>query len=330
MKAGPQRIGTAMMRALKLGSRGSQLAHWQADHVVSLLAAARPDAFTELVVITTTGDRVLDAPLAKIGGKGLFTKEIEEALLDGRIDLAVHSLKDLPTTLPAGLELGAVLSRHDPSDVLIAGGGMRLADLPPGARIGTSSLRRKAQLLHHRPDLNVESIRGNVPTRLDKALSGALEAVVLARAGVERLGLTDRITEILPVDLLLPAPGQGAIGIEIRAADAATRSLLLSLQDPATRAATDAERSFLRALGGGCQVPIGAFARPADGEPGILEMSGMVAEPDGSVLLKATGRGPADDAILLGTRLAQDLIARGAGEILARLGEPPPDGRGDV
>jgi hydroxymethylbilane synthase len=270
----------------------------------------------EIIVIVTTGDRILDAPLSRIGGKGLFTKEIEEALLDGRVDLAVHSLKDLPTTLPAGLALGAVLSRHEPSDALISARGERFSDLPRSARIGTSSLRRRAQVLHARPDLVVETIRGNVPTRLKRAAAGDMDAVILARAGVERLGLGAHITEILSAELLLPAPGQGAIGIEIRTDDTRVQGLLAGLQDPATRAAVDAERAFLRALGGGCQVPVGALARV---EGADLHLDGMVADPDGVRLLRGTRAGRAADAESVGERLAQELVGLGAAEILAEV-----------
>jgi hydroxymethylbilane synthase len=301
---------------LVIGSRGSALARWQSEHTAALLRERHPELSVEIIIIVTAGDRILDAPLSRIGGKGLFTKEIEEALLDGRADVAVHSLKDLPTTLPAGLALGAVLSRHEPSDALISARGERFADLPPGARIGTSSLRRRAQVLHARPDLAVETIRGNVPTRLKRAAPGDMDAVILARAGVERLGLGAHITEILSAELLLPAPGQGAIGIEIRRGDTRVQGLLAGLQDPTTRAAVDAERAFLRALGGGCQVPVGALAR-VDGAD--LHLDGMVADPDGVRLLRGTRAGRADDAASIGEQLAQELIGLGAAEILAEV-----------
>lgn len=299
---------------LFIGSRGSALARWQAEHTAALLRDLHPGLSVEITIIVTTGDRILDAPLSRIGGKGLFTKEIEEALLDGRVDLAVHSLKDLPTTLPAGLALGAVLSRHEPSDALISARGERFADLPPGAKIGTSSLRRRAQVLHTRPDLVVETIRGNVPTRLKRAAAGDMDAVILARAGVERLGLGAHITEILSAEMLLPAPGQGAIGLEVRSGDARVQGLLAGLENPATRAAVDAERSFLRALGGGCQVPVGALAR-VDGDS--LHLDGMVADPDGVRLLRGARAGRTADAESIGDQLAQELIGIGAAEILA-------------
>jgi hydroxymethylbilane synthase len=301
---------------LRIGSRGSALARWQSEHTAALLRERHPGLVVEIVIITTTGDRILDAPLARVGGKGLFTKEIEEAMLDDRVDLAVHSLKDLPTTLPRGLALGAVLSRHDPSDALISARGESFRDLPHGARIGTSSLRRRAQLLHVRPDLSVESIRGNVPTRLKRAAPGDMDAVVLACAGVERLGLGARITEILSADLLLPAPGQGAIGIEIREGDTRLRGLLAGREDPDTRSAVDAERAFLRALGGGCQVPVGALALSAGDR---LRLDGMVADPDGVRLLRGRREGRASDAEAIGEGLAHELIGQGAAAILGEV-----------
>jgi hydroxymethylbilane synthase len=314
------------MTRLRIGSRGSRLARWQAEYVASLLRACHADLDVEIVILTTTGDRILDAPLAKIGGKGLFTKEIEEALLDGRIDVAVHSLKDLPTALPEGLALGAVLERHDPSDALVSPAGTRFRDLPRGARIGTSSLRRAAQLLHARPDLKIIALRGNVPTRVEKASTEGLDAIVLARAGLERLDLGARITEVLPFDLLLPAPGQGAVAIEVRAGDAVVVERIEPLEDRGTRAATDAERGFLQALGGGCQVPIGALALP---EPdGRLSLEGMVAEPSGKTLLRSGRSGRETEAAALGAAVAADLVARGAGGILEALGPGIADGEG--
>jgi hydroxymethylbilane synthase len=303
---------------LRIGSRGSKLALWQAEHVAGLLRRTDPGLEISIEVITTTGDRMRDAPLAKIGGKGLFTKEIEQALMDGRIDLAVHSLKDLPTSLPDGLALGSVLSRHDPSDALVSPSGRRFHELPEGARIGTSSLRREAQLKHVRPDLVIESLRGNVPTRVEKTESEGLDAAVLARAGLERLGLAGKITEVLPAELVLPAPGQGALGIELREDDAVTRQRLLPLQNAATRAATDAERAMLQALGGGCQIPVGALARPVP--PDSLLLEGMVAEPSGKQLIRARHDGPLHSPAAIGRALAHELIEQGAGAILEELG----------
>jgi hydroxymethylbilane synthase len=315
---------------IRIGTRGSRLALWQAEHVAGRLRDAHPDLEVAIETIRTTGDRILDAPLARIGGKGLFTKEIEEALLDGRVDVAVHSLKDLPTTLPEGLGLGAVLSRHDPSDVLVSAGGRGLAELPDGARIGTSSLRRRAQLLHARPGLEVVDVRGNVPTRLEKAASGAVDAVVLARAGVERLGLGERITEVLPAETILPAPGQGAVGIEVRQGDEPTLERLRGLEDEATRAATDAERAFLEALGGGCQVPIAALAVPPPDDPGALRLEGMVADVTGVRMLRGTRAAEIGQAHALGRALAIELIGRGASEILAELAPPPGGPEGEA
>lgn len=313
-------MGPDLSRTLRIGSRGSDLAKWQAEHVASLIRGALPAARIEIVIVVTTGDRILDAPLAKIGGKGLFTKEIEEALIRGAVDLAVHSLKDLPTTLNPGLALGAVLSRTDPRDALVSRDGRRFAELTKGARIGTSSLRRRAQLLHARGDLAIEDLRGNVPTRVRKAVSGEYDAIVLARAGLDRLGLLDPATEILSTETILPAPGQGALGIEIREDDASLAEILAALEDRGTRAETDAERSFLQALGGGCQVPVGALAR-ARGDGLLLE--GMVAEPDGSILLRGRREGSTREAREIGDSLAGDLIAKGAGAILRRLGAGP-------
>jgi len=310
------------MRVIRVGTRGSDLARWQAGHVADLLRAADADLAVEMVIIATTGDRILEAPLAKIGGKGLFTKEIEDALLEHRIDLAVHSLKDLPTTLPDGLALGAVLSREEPCDVLVSARGERFEELRAGARIGTSSLRRQAQLKFARPEIGVVSIRGNVLTRLCKARSGEVDAVVLARAGLVRLGLAGAITEVLSYDLLLPAPGQGALGIEIRSGDSATAAVLEGLEDRPTRSATDAERAFLQALGGGCQIPIGALAVPVSGSPDLLRLAAMVAAVDGSRLLRGERFGSVQEARSLGYALAGDLMERGAQEILeaVRLG----------
>jgi hydroxymethylbilane synthase len=304
------------MMVIRIGTRGSDLARWQAQHVADLLRGRWPDLEVAIRIITTTGDRVLDVPLAEIGGKGLFTKEIEDALLGGAVDLAVHSLKDLPTELPDGLALGAVLARHDPLDALIAAPGSKLASLAPGARVGTSSLRRRAQILHARPDLDVVSVRGNVPTRLRRVDEGAYDAVILARAGVERLGYASRIQQILPPEVILPAPGQGALGIEIRAGDERILSILTAIEDRDTRWATDAERAFLGALGGGCQVPVGALAVPDPASAGSLRLEGLVAAPDGSRLLRGVRTGHASDGPAIGRDLAADLVARGAAEIL--------------
>lgn len=306
---------------IRIGSRGSDLALWQAHHVADLLRSRLQGAMIEIVIVVTTGDRILDSPLPEIGGKGVFTKEIEEALLARRIDLAVHSLKDLPTILPDGLLVGAVLSRADPRDVLISRSGLTLAGLAPGARIGTSSLRRRAQIAHARRDLAIQDLRGNVPTRLRKALSGDLDAIVLARAGLERLALLDHVTEVLPVTTMLPAPGQGALGIEVVADAPDLSGIIAGLEDARARAETTAERSFLEALGGGCQVPVGALGRVSGAD---LVLDGVVAEPDGSILLRGRAKGRALDASAIGRSLADDLLSRGAGGILARASAASP------
>ncbi len=311
-------------RTVVIGTRGSQLALWQANHVADRLRAAFPDLGIRLETIRTTGDKIGDVPLARVGGKALFVKEIEEALLDHRVDLAVHSMKDVPTDLPAGLVIAAVTAREDPRDVLVSRTGARFADLPRGARVGTSSLRRQAQLLHHRPDLTILPLRGNLDTRLRKLAEEGLDAVVLAAAGLRRLGWMDRITEFLPPEVCLPAIGQGALGIEIRVpsgwADpgppgAATARVKI-LDDPQTHAAVLAERAFLRRLEGGCQVPFAAHAVIRDGE---LRLQGLVASPDGAQLIRGERHGRQEDAEAVGTLLAEELLSRGAGEIIRAL-----------
>jgi len=306
---------------LVLGTRGSPLALWQARHVAGRLEAAWPGLGVRLEVIRTTGDKIQDVPLAKLGGKALFVKEIEEALLDGRVDLAVHSMKDVPTDLPAGLHILAIGEREDPRDVLISRTGTRFGDLPRGARVGTSSLRRQAQLLHHRPDLEIVGLRGNLDTRLRKLHSEGLDAIVLAAAGVRRLGLFDRVTEVLPPELSLPAIGQGALGIEVREPSAECREpragqLVGVLDHPDTHAAVDAERAFLRRLEGGCQVP---FAAHAEVERGRIRLRGLVAMPDGTRLVRGERQGEARDGHAIGTALAEELLGRGAREILQRI-----------
>jgi hydroxymethylbilane synthase len=260
-------------------------------------------------IIKTTGDKITDVPLAKVGTKGLFTKEIEEALLDGTADLAVHSLKDLPTELPEDLILSAVPEREDPRDAIV---GKRLADLPPGARVGTSSLRRAAQLRKLRPDLVVESVRGNLDTRLRKLDEGQYDAILLAAAGLKRLGWADRIAEILSPDLMCPAVGQGALAIETRA-EGAGRDAASELNHAPTHAAVAAERGLLGALGGGCQVPIGAHATV---EGSSLKMIGLVASPDGGEVIRAEASGAVSDAASIGRGLGEDLLTRGARRIL--------------
>ena len=292
---------------LVIASRGSQLALWQAHWVERQLTAAGHACRIE--IIKTTGDKITDVPLAKVGTKGLFTKEIEEALLDGRADLAVHSLKDLPTELPEGLVLAAVPEREDPRDAIV---GRRLADLPQGAKVGTSSLRRSAQLRKLRPDLVVESVRGNLDTRLRKLDEGRYDAILLAAAGLKRLGWADRIAEILEPSVMCSAVGQGALAIETRSSGAGLLACA-PLDHPDTHAAVTAERGVLGALGGGCQVPIGAHAVV---QAGRLRLQAIVASPDGSELIRAESEGASADAEAIGHALGEELLARGARRIL--------------
>jgi hydroxymethylbilane synthase len=286
--------------------------------VAERLRAAFPGLTVELETIKTTGDKILDVPLARVGGKALFVKEIEEALLDRRVDLAVHSMKDVPTDLPVGLDIVAITEREDPLDVLISRTGGRFTDLPRGGRVGTSSLRRQAQLLHHRPDLTIVPLRGNLDTRLRKLDSEGLDAIVLAAAGVKRLGWTDRITEVLSPDICLPAIGQGALGIEMREPRAECREpsaaeIIGALDHPETRAAILAERAFLRRLEGGCQVPFAAHARISRDR---VLIRGLVATPDGKQLVAGEHHGLLREAEAAGIALAEDLLGRGAAEIL--------------
>ncbi len=297
------------MALLRIGSRGSQLALWQANHISALLRERGHEI--EIEIIKTTGDKITDVALAKVGTKGMFTKEIEEALLDRRVDLAVHSLKDLPTELAPGFEIAAITTRENPRDAFLSRHFESIADLPQKARVGTSSLRRQAQLKAMRPDLDVFPLRGNVDTRLRKLEEGEYDAIILASAGLNRLGLTQRIRAILPEDIMCPAAGQGALGIEIRAGDTAMREHLKFLDDPSARACTTAERALLNELGGGCQVPIGAFAEVRDG---IVRLTGVVARPDGSRVLRDVRTGT--DPKSLGESLGRSLLERGGKEIL--------------
>jgi hydroxymethylbilane synthase len=289
---------------LVIASRGSQLALWQARWVAAQLTAAGHPCRIE--IIKTTGDKITDVPLAKVGTKGLFTKEIEEALLDSRAHLAVHSLKDLPTELPEGLVLAAVPRREDPRDAVV---GKKLADLPDGAKIGTSSLRRAAQLRQLRPGLQVESVRGNLDTRLRKLDEGQYDAILLAAAGLKRLGWGNRIAEILPPEQMCPAVGQGALAIETRAGFDG----VAILDHAETHTAVIAERAVLGALGGGCQVPIGAYATVSEGRIHVLA---IVAAPDGTQVIRAEAEGPSAEAAHIGASLAADLLQRGARQIL--------------
>jgi hydroxymethylbilane synthase len=292
---------------LIIASRGSQLALWQARWVQGRLAEMGLESRIE--IIKTTGDKITDVPLAEVGTKGLFTKEIEEALLEGRADLAVHSLKDLPTELPAGLVLAAVPEREDPRDAIL---GRRLGDLPASAKVGTSSLRREAQLRYRRPDLAVEPLRGNLDTRVRKLREGRYDAIVLAAAGLNRLGWERQIAEILPPGVMCPAVGQGALALESRETGPG-RDACGRFDDPGTRAAVTAERAVLATLGGGCQVPIGANAVLQDG---CLHLRGIVAAPDGSQLVSAVSDAPPAEAESLGRALANELLAKGARQIL--------------
>jgi hydroxymethylbilane synthase len=310
-----------MAKPVVIGTRGSQLALWQAEWVRRALTERFPDTPVELLILKTQGDKILDVPLAKLGGKGLFIKEIEEALLDGRVDLAVHSMKDLPAEIPAGLDVGAVPERETATDVFISADGRGLAETPPGAVVGTSSLRRAAQLRHLRPDLRIAALRGNVDTRLRKLEEGGLAAVILAAAGVKRLGLAPRITEHLPADLMLPAVGQGALCIEIRRPDDRIRSMVAALDHPATRVAVSGERAFLRRLEGGCQVPIAGHAS-VDGQG--FTLAGLVADLDGRTVIKDRASGAPEDAERIGRALAETLLSRGADEILKKLAHTAP------
>ena len=307
-----------MTTPLRIGTRGSPLALWQARHVADRLRPLARPCPVELVEIETTGDVVRDRPLSQIGGDGLFTKEIQRALLDGRAEVAVHSLKDLPTTPVPELVLGAVPRRGPSGDAFVSHRHAHFDTLPPRAVVGTSSLRRRAQALHRRPDLRLVDVRGNVGTRLRKLDDDGLDALILAQAGLERLGLADQITEILDPEWMLPAVGQGALGLECRADDAAARALLAALDDAPTRAAVVAERALLRGLGGGCLVPIGAAAAVTDG---WLTLRAAVLPPDGSARVAGEDAGPAADAEAVGRRLAEALLAQGARKLLAA-----PDG----
>jgi len=302
---------------LRIATRKSQLALWQAEHVAALLREAHPGLAIELVPLVTQGDRIQDRTLAAIGGKGLFIKELEVAIEEMRADIAVHSMKDVPADLPEGLVIGAVLTRADPRDALVTNSrAARIEDLPQNAIVGTSSLRRQAQLRALRPDLRIESLRGNVDTRLRKLEAGGMDAIVLACAGLVRLGLESRITARLDPKACLPAVTQGVIGIECRRRDTRTAELLQGLEDPATRIVMEAERAFAARLGGSCQSPIAAYAQlQAD----RVTLEGLVAEPDGSRLWRDTATGAADNPAAIGRQLADRMLAAGAGPLLERL-----------
>lgn len=310
-------VPTTSRSSLVIGTRGSRLAVWQAEWIQARLHDIAPALTVTLQRIKTSGDKILDVPLAKIGGKGLFVKEIEEALLQGEIDLAVHSMKDVPTVLPDALEILCVPAREDARDALISRGGragLTLDRLPVGARIGTSSLRRQSQLLHHRPDLHIDMLRGNVETRLRKLKHGDYDAIVLAAAGLRRMGWDEEVTEYLSLKVSLPAVGQGALAIEGRRDDEFVRTLLSELDDATAHTAVGAERALLDRLQGGCQVPIAAHATL---ERDRLSLDGLVASPDGTTLIRDGLEGAGSDARALGIRLAERLLAAG-GEVILR------------
>lgn len=309
-------LRSLMGNTLTIGTRGSKLALWQANWVKSSLEVKYPSLSIELEKIKTKGDKILDVPLAKVGGKGLFVKEIEEALLNGRIDLAVHSMKDMPGEIPKGLCIGAIPEREIPQDVLISGDNKPLSELRPGAKVGTSSLRRRAQLLYARPDLVVLPLRGNLDTRLKKLQTENLDAIILAAAGVKRLGLENKITEYLDENIMLPAVGQGALCIEVRQNDPVVEPIVASLEHPQTRAVILGERAFLNRLEGGCQVPIAAYGKT---DKNIFTLAGLVATIDGKTLIKETLAGSEDSSEIIGTNLADRLIDMGAMDIIENL-----------
>ncbi|MGE8570437.1 MAG: hydroxymethylbilane synthase [Acinetobacter amyesii] len=304
------------MNILKIATRQSPLALWQAEHIRARLEALHANLKVELVTFVTQGDKILDTPLAKIGGKGLFVKELEAALLDGRADLAVHSMKDVPMALPEGLSLAVICEREDPLDAFVSNTYNSFDELPQGAKVGTSSLRRKCQILKQRPDLEIIDLRGNVGTRLSKLDAGNYDAIILASAGLKRLGLAERIRHTLEPVVSLPAVGQGALGLECRSQDQAVLDLILPLMHAETNACVRAERAFNAYLEGGCQVPIAGYATL---ENGRIHLEGRVGSVDGQTLLKAQQVGLPEQAEQLGVKLAQDLLAQGAGEILKAL-----------
>ncbi|MDO8281574.1 MAG: hydroxymethylbilane synthase [Thermodesulfovibrionia bacterium] len=305
-------------RNITIATRGSMLALWQAEWIKSQLLELNNEITVTLNKIKTTGDIILDVPLAQVGGKGLFVKEIEEALLDGSADLAVHSMKDVPTELPESLHLAAICKREDPRDALLARKGIKsINDLPQGAHVGTSSLRRMCQLLSIRPDLRITQLRGNVDTRIRKLDEGQFDAIILATAGVKRLGYSDRITERIHIDVSLPAIAQGAVGIECRIDDVFINDLIKKLDHAETSVCVKAERSFLKKLEGGCQVPIAGHAVLESDEK--LVLTGLVGSLSGEIIIKDMISGRPEEAESLGTRLAESLLAKGAGKILAEV-----------
>ena len=304
------------MKTLKIATRQSPLALWQAEHIRARLESLHADLTVELVTFVTQGDKILDTPLAKIGGKGLFVKELEAALLDGRADLAVHSMKDVPMALPEGLELAVICEREDPLDAFVSNTYASFSDLPQGAKVGTSSLRRKCQILQARPDLEILDLRGNVGTRLSKLDAGQYDAIILASAGLKRLEMPERIRHSLDAEVSLPAVGQGALGLECRSDDQAVLDLIMPLMHAETNVCVRAERAFNAYLEGGCQVPIAGYATLQNGE---VQLEGRVGSVDGATLLKAQVQGQPDQAEALGVALAKELLAQGAGELLQAL-----------
>jgi hydroxymethylbilane synthase len=311
-----------MTTSIKIGTRGSKLALWQANWVKSALDEKFPQSTCELVIIKTKGDKILDVPLAEVGGKGLFVKEIEQALLEHRIDIAVHSMKDMPAEIPAGLCIGAVPQREDPNDVLISRAKRCLANLKLGSIIGTSSLRRSAQLRHARPDIVIRPLRGNLDTRLQKLETEDFDGIVLAAAGVKRLNLEARITEYLHTDIMLPAVGQGALCIEIRADDPQINGMIAALNHASTRVTVLGERAFLKKLGGSCQVPIAGHGIVTQN---TFTLTGLVADLDGSSIIKTTLTGSVDSTEALGNQLAEKILAMGADRILEKLPSVEPE-----
>ena len=304
------------MKTLKIATRQSPLALWQAEHIKARLEALHADVTVELVTFVTQGDKILDTPLAKIGGKGLFVKELEAALLDGRADLAVHSMKDVPMALPEGLTLEVICEREDPLDAFVSNTFSHFDALPQGAKVGTSSLRRKCQILKQRPDLNIIDLRGNVGTRLSKLDAGNYDAIILASAGLKRLGLAERIRHTLTPDISLPAVGQGALGLECREDDQVVLDYILPLMHEQTDVCVRAERAFNAYLEGGCQVPIAGYATLQNGH---IHLEGRVGSVDGAILLQATQTGAMTEAEQLGVALAKDLVSQGADELLKAL-----------
>jgi hydroxymethylbilane synthase len=311
-----------MKRKIKIGTRGSKLALWQANWTKSALENKFPHQSIELVILKTQGDKIIDVPLAKVGGKGLFVKEIEHALLEHQIDIAVHSMKDMPAEIPEGLCIGAIPKRENPTDVLISKNGLRLAELKSGSVIGTSSLRRGAQLRHTRPDITIMPLRGNLDTRLKKLDTGDIDAIVLAAAGVRRLNLEERITEYLEHTIMLPAIGQGALCIQIRSEDSFVGPMVRPMNDEPTHAIVKGERAFLNRLEGGCQVPIAGYGKIEENQ---FTLTGLVANADGTIVIKDTLAGAVASSENIGMELAEKLLMKGADKILEKLKSLKPE-----